>query len=372
MRTLSFLLQKEFRQIFRDSAILKLIFIMPAVQLLILPLAADFEVKNVNVAIVDQDRSTYSHRITETFAQSAYFRLVGHHQSYESALTQIESDEADLVLAFPAGFEQSLIRENREKVFIAVNAINGVKANLGSAYAVQVLRKFNADIQAEWIQMPRTQTEGGFQIEYSQWYNPSMNFQIFMVPGILAILMTMVGGFLAALNIVKEKEIGTIEQLNVTPIRKHHFILGKLIPFWLLGLVVLSVGLGVAYLAYGLWPLGSLLLLYGFAAVFLITILGFGLLVSTVASTQQQAMFVAFFFMLIFILLSGLFTSLDSMPDWAQLVARLSPVTYFVETLRMIVLKGSTLSDVLPNLLTVAGMGVLLNGLAIWNYRKTA
>ncbi|MEM6348975.1 MAG: ABC transporter permease [Bacteroidota bacterium] len=371
MRTLRFLLQKEFKQIFRDPAIIRLIFIMPAIQLLVMPLAADFEVKNVNIAIVDQDHSAYTKRMTEAFSQSAYFNLVGYFASYEAALSQIESDEADLIIQFPLGFEEKLIRENHNTVFMAVNAINGVKANLGSAYATRVMQGFSQDIRTEWITLPRFSPQAQLQIESSNWYNATMNFQIFMVPGILAILMTMIGAFLAALNIVKEKEVGTIEQLNVTPIRKHHFILGKLIPFWILGLVIFTIGLGISYVAYGLFPLGNLGLLYGFAAVFLITILGFGLLISTLADTQQQAMFIAFFFILIFILLSGLFTSLDSMPDWAQVIARMSPVTYFVETLRMIVLKGSSFQDVQYNLMLVSGMGVLLNGLAIWNYRKT-
>ncbi|MFK7924987.1 MAG: ABC transporter permease, partial [Bacteroidia bacterium] len=340
MRTLRFLLQKEFKQIFRDSAIIRLIFILPVVQLVVLPLAADYEVKNVNVAIVDQDHSTYTRRMTDAFSQSAYFNLVGHFDNYDVALGQIESDAADLIIVFPASFEEKLIRENHNTIFMAVNAINGVKANLGSAYAMQVLQGFSQDIRTEWIQLPSFSPQAQLQIEASYWYNPTMNFQIFMVPGILAILMTMIGAFLAALNIVKEKEVGTIEQLNVTPIRKHHFILGKLIPFWVLGFVILTLGLGISYIAYGLIPLGSIALLYGFTGVFLVTILGFGLLISTLADTQQQAMFIAFFFMLIFILLSGLFTSLDSMPEWAQIIAWMSPVTYFVETLRMIMLKG--------------------------------
>jgi ABC-2 type transport system permease protein len=176
-----------------------------------------------------------------------------------------------------------------------------------------------------------------------------------MVPGILAILLTMVGGYLSALNIVKEKEIGTIEQINVTPIKKHLFILGKLIPFWV----------------YGIIPEGSLGLLYGFVAVYLLAVLGFGLLVSTYTDTQQQAMFIAFFFMMIFILMSGLFTSIDSMPDWAKVIARLNPVTYMIDVMRMVILKGSEFQDIKFHLLKIAGFAILLNGWAILKYRKT-
>jgi ABC-2 type transport system permease protein len=197
-----------------------------------------------------------------------------------------------------------------------------------------------------------------------------MNYKVFMVPGILAVLLTMVGAFMAALNIVKEKEIGTIEQINVTPIRKHHFLLGKLIPFWVLGLVVLTLGMLIAWVVYRIVPVGSLGTIYLFAAVYLLAVLGLGLLISTYADTQQQAMLIAFFLLMIFILLGGLYTPVDSMPAWAQLLTRLNPAAYFIEVIRMVVLKGSSLGDILPQLTTVSGFAVVLNGWAILHYRK--
>ena len=197
-----------------------------------------------------------------------------------------------------------------------------------------------------------------------------MNYQIFMVPGILVILVTMVGAFLTALNIVKEKEIGTIEQINVTPIHKYQFIIGKLVPFWVLGLVILTIGLILARMVYGISPAGSLFTIYGFAAVYLLSVLGLGLLLSTFANTQQQAMLLSFFLMMIFILLGGLYTSIDSMPEWAQWFAKVNPVAYFIEVIRMVMLKGSSLADIRYHLLSVFLMAVVLNGLAVWNYRK--
>jgi ABC-2 type transport system permease protein len=193
-----------------------------------------------------------------------------------------------------------------------------------------------------------------------------------MVPGILAILVTMIGGFLSCLNIVKEKEVGTIEQINVTPIKKHHFILGKLIPFWILGNVVFTIGLIISWLLYGIVPLGSLMLLYGFVGIYLLCVLGFGLLISTFCETQQQAMFIMFFFMMIFILLGGLFTSIDSMPGWAQVVTKLNPVSYLISVMRMIILKGSNLSDITWHLVTTLVFAFVLNGWAVMNYRKTS
>jgi ABC-2 type transport system permease protein len=206
----------------------------------------------------------------------------------------------------------------------------------------------------------------------SNWFNPYMNYRLFMVPGILAILVTMIGGYMSALNIVKEKETGTIEQINVTPIRKHHFIIGKLIPFWIIGLVVFSLGLIVGWAVYGVVPSGSLALLYFFLALYLLAVLGIGLLISTYTETQQQAMFISFFFVMIFILMSGLFTSVNSMPGWARIISWLNPVTYFIEVMRMVVLKGSGLRHILPHVGVVFIFVVVFNTWAVINYKKTS
>lgn len=370
MRTVAFLLRKEFRQIFRNKAILAMIVAVPAIQLTILPLAADYEVKNINIFIVDHDHSSYSRQLITTIPASGYFRLTGYSQSYSGAQQQIEADKADLMLEIPNGFERNLVREDQQKIFIAVNAINGTKANLGAAYLSAILQAFNTSVRMELVSAAETQPV--IETTVSNWFNTALSYKILMVPGILAVLVTMIGGFLSALNIVKEKEIGTIEQINVTPIRKHHFILGKLIPFWIMGNVVFSIGLLVSWVVYGIVPSGSLLLLYGFIAIYLLAVLGLGLLVSTFCETQQQAMFIMFFLMMVFILMGGLFTSIDSMPDWAKAVTRLNPVSYLIKVMRMIILKGSGLTDVLPHLGTIAAFAVVLNALAIRNYRKTA
>jgi ABC-2 type transport system permease protein len=370
MRTLRFLLQKEFRQIFRNPSILRIIFIMPLVQLMLLPLAADYEVKNITISVVDHDHSPYSRRLISKITASGYFRLSGYESSFRQALQGVESDRADLVLEIPRAFEKNLVKENASTLFIAVNAINGVRANLGNAYLNATLRDFNQNIRTEWLQQPRFGPEATIEAVPTNWFNPYMNYQVFMVPGILAVLLTMVGAFMAALNIVKEKEIGTIEQINVTPIRKHHFILGKLIPFWIIGLVVLTLGMLISWLVYGIVPAGSLWVIYLFAAVYLLAVLGLGLLISTYSDTQQQAMLIAFFLMMVFILLGGLYTSIDSMPGWAQVLTRFNPAAYFIEVIRMVVLKGSGLIDILPQLLTLLGFATILNGWAIVNYKK--
>ena len=370
MRVLRVLLEKEFRQIFRNPAILRLIFIMPVIQLLVLPLAADYEVKDINIAVVDQDHSSYSRQLTNKISASKYFNLVEYTNSYDEAIRGVEKDEADVVLQIPASFEKDLVKEDKAQLFMALNAINGVKANLGGVYLRSIINDFNGEVRLEWLQLPRFNPQPMIQISSINWFNPLLNYQFFMVPGILVILVTMVGSFLAALNIVKEKEIGTIEQINVTPIRKHQFILGKLIPFWVLGLVVLSIGLLLARVFYGIIPEGSLFTIYIFALVYLLSVLGLGLLISTYTETQQQAMLISFFIIMIFILLGGLYTSIDSMPYWAQIFTKFNPVTYFIEVMRMVVLKGSSLYDIRYHLLIVTGFGIILNGWAVINYKK--
>ncbi len=370
MRTIKFLLQKEFRQIFRDPAILRLILIMPVIQLIILPWAADYEIKNIKLAVVDQDHSEYSRQLINKIISSGYFNLATYASSYNESLQLVEQDKADLVLQIPIHFEKELVKENEATLFMAMNAINGVKASLGGAYLRTIIQDYNRQVRTEWIQFPKFNAETQIAITSANWYNPLMNYKYFMVPGILVILLTMIGTNLTAINIVKEKEIGTIEQINVTPIKKYHFILGKLIPFWILGFIVLTIGLTIARLFYGIVPAGSFATIYIFAAVYLLAVLGLGLLVSTYCSNQQQAMLLSFFIMMIFILLGGLYTSIDSMPEWAKWITRFNPVSYFIEVMRMVVLKGSSLADIKYQLLKMLGFALFFNCWAVFSYRK--
>ncbi len=372
MKTLKYLLRKEFKQIFRNKALLPLIFVMPIIQLLIMPLAADYEVKNINVSIVDLDHSTYSKKLVNKINHSKYFKLIDYNYTFNQSFKQLEKDAADLVLEIPKNFEKNLIKENREKILIAVNAINGSKAIIGSNYLNALLSDFNTEIKEKWAPPAKATQAPVIEVASINWFNKFLNYAFFMVPGILVTLVTMAGVYMCALNIVKEKEIGTIEQINVTPIKKHHFIIAKLLPFGLIGVFIFSVGLfGVARLTYGIEPAGSLWLVYGFLILFLTAVLGIGLLISTYSQNQQQAMSVAFFFMMIFMLMSGLFTSVESMPAWARLIANCNPVTHFINVMRMIILKGSGFEQVKYHFLIMIGFAVLFNGWAIINYKKT-
>jgi ABC-2 type transport system permease protein len=371
MRTLRFLLEKEFRQIFRNRAILIIIVVMPVMQLIILPFAADYEVKNINLAVVDNDHSDYSRDLVNKITASGYFRLTDYSPSFDAAYEKIAADEADLVLEIPEGFERGLVKENSQQLFIAVNAINGMKAGLGGSYISSIIAEFNGDIRAEMNVPNKFGEVPAIGVDSGYWFNPNLSYKLYMVPGLLAVLVTMVGGFLTALNIVKEKEAGTIEQINVTPIKKHHFILGKMIPFWIIGNVVFTLGLLVGWAVYGIVPAGNIAVLYVFIWVFLLAIVGFGLLVSTYCESQQQAMFILFFFMMVFILMGGLFTPAESMPDWAHAIAKFNPVLYVIDVIRMVVIKGSTFTDVLPKLGIMCGFAIALNGMAVINYKKT-
>lgn len=372
IRILITLLKKEFKQIFRDKALIPLLTIAPIGQLIIFPLAADYEVKNINISIADADRSVMSQRLTNKISESGYFRLIRYTHDYEEAFNDLEGDIADIVLEIPADMEKNLVKEDYHQLFMAVNAINGVKANLGASYLSQMIADFNLDVRTEWYRQPRFNPMPQIRMSVLNWYNPYMNYNYYMVPGILALLVTMVGAYMCALNIVREKEVGTIEQINVAPVSKTLFILGKLIPFWIMGMVTFSVGLfGVSWLFFGIVPVGNLLLLFAYLAIYLVAVLGLGLLISTYSETQQQAISIAFFFMMIFVMMSGLFTPIESMPQWAWFLTQLSPITYFIDVVRMIILKGSGFADIQYHFMIMIAFALVLNTWAVLNYRKT-
>jgi ABC-2 type transport system permease protein len=370
MNNLIFLLQKEFRQIFRDPTILKMIMIMPIIQLIILPLASDFEVKNVRIGIVDHDHSVYSQRLIQKIEASEYFKIEETNTLYTNALKSTGEGKVDLILTIPINFEKDLIKESEAKVHLAADAVNGIKGGLGSAYAAQIIGDFNREIREEWFVIPRFNPIPIIDITSASWYNPSYSYNLFMVPGILVVLVTLIGAFLTALNIVAEKEAGTIEQINVTPIKKYEFVLGKLLPFWVLGMVSITIGMTVAYIIFGLIPKGSFFTIYAFSAIYLFSVLGIGLLISTFADNQQQATLFAFFSMMIFVMLSGLFTPIESMPDWSKMLTKINPPSYFISVMRAVYIKGSRFTDLLPSFFSLLGLAVFFNALAILNYRK--
>lgn len=370
MKVLRFLLEKEFKQIFRDKSIIALMFMLPILQLGLLPIAMNFEVKEVKLVIVDNDKSSLSYKLLNKINASGYFKTVAATQSYLQAFEYFKTGDADIILEIPNQFEKNLVRENVQKINVSADAINGTKSSLGTAYLISVISDFNKNIQI--FQNKQLATPQIIDVTSSTWFNPYANYNWYIVPGILAFLLTIFAGSISVLNIVKEKEIGTIEQINVTPVKKWQFLLGKLIPFWIIGMIILTIGLLVAVFFYGIHPVGSITMLYALSGVYLVALLGFGLFISTISNNQLQAMFISFFFIMIFVLMSGLFTSVESMPNWARSISNSLPITYFMRGIRMIVLKGSGFKDLQEIFLILLGFTVLLNGLAVWNYRKTS
>jgi len=375
MRTVLFLVQKEFLQVFRNKTMLPLLLVMPVVQTLLLSFAANYEVKNLALAVVDHDLSPASRQLTDKFSASGYFQVKQFSLAAKDADRSMAADKVDLILKIPANFERDLVRENKASISLTANAINATKAGLGMGYAQNIVRDFNAGFAEKWTprlvsSLTNNEQRATINVEYSNWYNPRLDYKTFMVPGILGEIVALIICFLTALNIVRERELGTIEQMNVTPVQKWQFILGKLLPFWLLSLVMMTLGLTVGKLVFNIPMLGSLWLVFGYTAAFTPCMLGLGFLISNFSDSQQQAMFTAWFFLLIFILMCGLFTPVESMPQWAQVLNKLNPVAYFVEFMRLVLLKGAGFQDIQNNFFSVLAYAAATNGLAVWTYRK--
>ncbi len=352
-----------------------IIFIMPIVQLIVLVHAATMEMKDIDIVVVDKDLSSYSRELTNKFESSPFFNLSGTTFSVEEAENMIVYDKAKLILVIPSGFEKDIVSQKSGNLQLLVNAINGTVAGIGSAYAQSIAMEFNKNIAMDFfdsetmIQISQNKT---INIFHQYWYNPELNYKTYMVPGILVLLVTIIGMFLSAMNLVREKEIGTIEQINVTPIRKYQFIFGKLFPFWVIALFELAFGLFLGKLLFDIPLVGSLGLVFLVASVYLIVVLGFGLFLSTISNTQQQVMFISWFFLMIFVMMSGLFTAVESMPKWAQYLNYINPIAYFIKIIRMILLKGSELKDIVNDLILLSIYGISVLSLAIIRYRKRA
>ncbi|HBG58488.1 ABC transporter permease [Proteiniphilum sp. UBA1028] len=376
MKTLKFLIEKEFKQMFRNPLIPKMIVMYPIMVLLLFPWAVSFEIKNIRIDVVDHSKSTYSRRLTDKIEASRYFILNDTPPDYRTAMLNMEHGETDMILEIPSSFDVDLVKNKASGVGMAVNSVNGTQGLLGSNYIMQIVNDLSSELRAELMHTLPPQSRASMirmpQIDIVPQYkfNPSLDYKNFMIPGFMVLLLTLICGILPALNIVMEKENGTIQQINVTPVNRIHFILAKLIPFWVVGLVVMIISVSAAYLLYGLWPVGSVMAVLFSAIVFILSISGLGLIISNYSETMQQASFLVMFFILILILLGGMFTPVSSMPAWAQLIAVINPFNYLTDTFRMLYLNGSKLADVTGNLLALGVIAIVLNGWAVFSYKK--
>lgn len=374
MNTIRYIIQKEFKQIFRNKGMLPLIFVLPLLQLIILSNAATFEIKNIKVGYVDFDYSSTADGLIDKFTASTYFQVQNRFSSQKLANSAMLNGDIDVIITIPSHFERDLLKEQKASLGVQINAIDGAAAGVTNFYIQQVVSSYNNTIRAELIQgnVPIEMRPKNILTIPSFWYNATLNYKTFMVPGILVLLVTMITLFLAGMNIVREKEMGTLEQINVTPIKKYQFIIGKLFPFLVIGLLLLTIGLIISKVIFSIPIVGSLPLMYGYTVIYILVILGIGLFISNFTDTQQQAMFISWFFIVIFILMSGLFTPIESMPKWAQILTDFNPIKYFVEVMRMVMLKGSSFQDILPQIIKTSIYALLMNGLAVWSYKKTS
>ncbi|MBP8794155.1 MAG: ABC transporter permease [Lutibacter sp.] len=368
-----YIIQKEFKQIFRNKAMLPLIFVLPFIQLIILSNAATFEIQHIKFSYIDQDNTSFSRALIDKFNASTYFDVITSFPSTKIANSAMLKGEVDVILEIPLHFERDLLKDQKTNIAVIINAIDGAAAGVENVYINQIVQSFNKNARSQLMQ------PSDAAIKYqnitsipSFWYNNTLNYKTFMVPGILVLLVTMITLFLSGMNIVREKEIGTLEQMNVTPIKKHQFIIGKLFPFLVLGMLLLTVGLIIAKLLFNVPIVGSLALMYFYTIIYILVILGMGLFISNFTDTQQQAMFIAWFLAVIFILMSGLFTPIESMPEWAQIMTEFNPIKYFVEVMRMVMLKGAGFTDIIPQITKTFIYAVIMNGLAVWSYKKTS
>ena len=366
---IKYLLQKEFLQIRRNSFMPKIIFIFPIMVMCVMPWVMNQEVKNIRVDVVDIDHTSHSQQLVHQIEASNYFIFNGQKATYQEAMKDIETSKADIILEIRDG-----------KYLIAANAVNGTKGSIGSAYLSQIVNQQTHPqplpvwrgvdgLKGSNYQLPPSQGGRG---ESLLLYNKLQSYKVFMIPALMGILMMMLCGFLPALNIVGEKEKGTIEQINVTPVSKWSFILAKLIPYWIIGLVVLTLCLVLSWLVYGITCQGPLWLVYLLAILLALFFSSFGLIVSNYSDTMQQAMLVMWFFVVCLMLLSGLFTPVRSMPDWAYLTTYINPMHYFADAIRTVFVRGGGLQAIAHQVLALFCIAFAMAVWAVQSYKKNS
>ena len=344
--TLKYLIQKEILQIRRNTFLPKLIVMFPIMIMCVMPWVMQMEVKNIRVDVVDIDRTTQSQCLVHDIEASRYFIFNAMQPTYQAAMKDIEHGKADIILEIRDG-----------KYLIAANAVNGTKGAMGSAYLSQIATK---DLRNDNL------------VGVLNLYNKGQNYKLYMIPALLAIVMMLMTGFLPTLNIVGEKETGTIEQINVTPVSKWAFILSKLIPYWIIALFVVTVCLILAWLVYGITPVGSVWLVYLLAMLLALFFSSLGLIISNYSSTMQQAIFVMWFFVVCIMLLSGLFTPTRSMPQWAYMSTYINPMHYFIDAIRTVFIRGGGFQDIAHQLMALFGIGTVMACWAVQSYKKNS
>lgn len=326
----------------------------------VMPWVMNMEVKNIVVDVVDNDRSTLSQQLVHEIEANKYFIFHGQQPTYAQALKNIENSKADIVVVIPQNYSRDLSSGRVPQVLIAANAVNGTKGAMGSSYLSQIVSA-NALPSVTAIKL---------KVDTLYLYNKHLDFKLFMIPALFAMIMMLMTGFLPTLNIVGEKEKGTIEQINVTPVSKWTFILSKLIPYWMIAIFIVTVCLLLAWLLYGIIPVGNVALIYLLSMLLALFFSSFGLIISNYSYTMQQAIFVMWFFVVILLLLSGLYTPTRSMPSITYLSTYINPVSYFIEAMRTVFIRGGDLDSIIHQVLALSGIGLVMGTWAVMSYKK--
>jgi len=347
-----YLINKEFKQIFRNWLLPVVFVVLPLALINGVPRIATMEVKGLHFCVVDHSHTPTTERLIREIDASQYIDLAAYCSTYDEAMKYIDSGEADIIVEF-----------RDHEIMLYANATNGTKGGMASSYITQIISGSNGSRGLRGLS-----SSNGLKVKYIS--NPNLDYKLYMVPALIGMILILIVGFLPALNIVSEKEKGTIEQINVTPIRKWEFIVSKIVPYIIIGLFMVLEALMVARGFFGFWPKGSLFFVFVFVIVFCLLISSFGLIVSNYSNTLSQAALTMFFFLVVFLLMSGLLTPIQSMPEWAQKITLVNPLRYFVEAMRGIFIKGAAITDLLTQLTVLILYSTCTWTWAIISYRK--
>ncbi|MBP6673611.1 MAG: ABC transporter permease [Bacteroidetes bacterium] len=369
LNRLTALIRKEFAQFRKDKRMLPIIFVAPVLQLIFLGFAASLDVNNITFVLCDLDKSSESREFASLFTNSGYFVMEYSTEDYNDVRSYLDKSAVAMALVIPPKFGERILRRETSDIQLLFDGSEGNSTAIAASYAGQIITKYSQQTLINAIGISRPL--GGVTAESRAWYNPTLVSRNFMVPGVLVLILLMTTMNLTAMAIVKEKEIGTLEQLLVTPLRPAEMILGKLVPFTIIGLINVMMVLLVMRFGFGIEIRGSVGLLFLLTGFFLMTSLGLGLFVSTISKTQQQAMMIGMFFVMQpMMYLSGFVFPVENMPTVLQWIAYLIPMKYYLVVIRSIILKGVGLQDLWFEAVMLLGMGVAVLTASVLRFRE--
>jgi ABC-2 type transport system permease protein len=372
MQQILYILRKEFQQILRDRFMLAVLFVVPIVQLFILAYAITTDVKHLSTVICDLDRSAASRELVEAFHHSGYFDL-NHFTSRQKDIKRyLDAEKAVIGLVIPVNFSRELKSGTSPNVQILLDGQNSNSSVIAMGYSQRIIQQFMMQKLKDTLRKNPDVAEMIHQVEPETrvWYNPNLKSAYYMIPGIIALLLTMITALLTSLAIVREREIGTLEQLMVTPIRPYQLILGKIIPFAVLGYIEFSIAMVIAVIWWRIPFIGSIPTLAAYIAAYILTTLGLGVFISTTVKTQQQALFFCWFFIIFALLMSGFFFPIENMPESLQYLTYLDPLRYFISVMRELILKGAGFKQMWQEMAALIIFGAVIFSLSVLRFQK--